>query len=44
MELKIAICDDMDFFVERTKRCILEWKPSEDDYEICEFTSGKGLS
>ena len=43
MELKIAICDDMDFFVERTKRCILEWKPSEDDYEICEFTSGKGL-
>lgn len=43
MDLKIAICDDIEFYVQNTKEIILSVQPKEDTYEIHEFTSGKNL-
>lgn len=43
MNLKIAICDDMEFYVQNTKKAILAAQRQEDTYEIHEFMSGKAL-
>ena len=43
MNIKVALCDDMEFYIERTKRNILEYQSDENSYEIYEFLSGKAL-